>query len=161
MEADLILGHIKESLYLIIVFAVFFVYTVSKGRQSITNLILGLYFALLISVEFPYYDLLLGNAVNPRSGAILSILVFATFTLISVILFHRILPREYDERSFEGFWSKVLLASAATVLVMIFSYHVLPVTEIITPGSPINYLFGSEQAFFWWLMAPFVILFFV
>ncbi len=161
METEVIFGFIRESLYLIIVFSIFFIYTISKGRQSITNLILGLYFALLISVEFPYYDLLLGGASSPRSAAILSILVFATFTFVSVILFHRILPREYDEGSFEGFWSKILLASAATVLVMIFSYHVLPVTELITPGSPINYLFGSEQAFFWWLIAPFVILFFV
>ena len=161
MEADVIFSFIKESLYLLIVFGVFFVYTISKGRQSITNVILGLYFALLISLEFPYYDLLLGGTSSAKSEAILSIIVFVAFMVGSTILFHRLLPREYDEGSFEGFGRKVMLASAATVLVMIFSYHVLPVTEIVTPGSPINYLFGSAQSFFWWLMAPFILLFVV
>ena len=47
------------------------------------------------------------------------------------------------------------LAVSATALVMAFSYHALPVTELITPGSPIAYLFGSESSFFWWLLARF------
>lgn len=161
METDVIIGFVKESLYLIIVFAVFFIYTISRGRQSTTNLILGLYFALLISLEFPYYDMLLGGASSDKSEAILSIIVFVVFTIGTTILFHKQLPREYDEKSMEGFGKKLLLTASATVLVMVFSYHVLPVTDIITPGSPINYLFGSEQAFFWWLMAPIVVLFFV
>lgn len=161
MDTATVWGFIQECLYLLIVFGVFFVYTMSKGRQSITNLILGLYFALLISLEFPYYDLILGNTSNAKSEAILSIIVFTTFTIFATVLFARLMPREYDEGKFEGFGKKVLLAASATVLVMIFSYHVLPVTDIITPGSPINYLFSSGQSFFWWLMAPLVLLFLV
>ncbi len=159
MDTATIIAFLQESLFLIVVFSVFLAYTLKTGRQTITNLILGLYFALLISVEFPYYDKILGNTSSKQSEAILMIIVFATFTFLSTKLFSRILPREYDEKPLEAFRKKLLLASAATVLVMIYSYHVLPVTDLVTPGSPINYLFASDHSFFWWLMAPLAVLF--
>lgn len=159
MDTVTILSFLQESLYMIIVLGVFMFLALKKGRQTVTNLILGLYMALLISLEFPYYDAILGSASTAKSESILMLIVFAVFALLGTLLFARILPREYDESSFEGFWKKFLLASAGTVLVMAYSYHALPVTELITPGSPINYLFASSQSFFYWLIAPIVILY--
>lgn len=161
MDTGTILAVLQESFFMIVVFVFFFIYTIRKGRQSITNLILGLYFALLISIEFPYYDVFLGGTDSAKSEAVIMVIVFAIFTTISTYLFARILPREYDESAFEGFGRKVLLAIAGTILFMTFSYHVLPITEFLTPGSPIEFLFGSTTSFFWWLMAPLVILFLV
>lgn len=87
------------------------------------------------------------------------LVVFAVFTILSTMLFSRIMPREYAEGKFEDFGKKLLLALAGTVVVMAFSYHALPVTDLITPGSPIQYFFGSSQSFFWWLLAPLAVLF--
>lgn len=159
MDTASILSFLQESLFMIVVFGGFFFYAIFKGRQSITNSILGLYFALLISIEFPYYDLLLGGTSDPKVESILMLTVFGIFTIIATILFARLMPREYDEGKFEDFGKKILLACGATVLVMAFSYHALPVTELITPGSPINYLFGSTQSFFYWLIAPVIVLY--
>lgn len=160
MDTGALVSFLQESLYLLIVLGVFLIFAIRMGRQTVTNIILGLYLALLISVEFPYYDAILKSA-GASTESVIKLIVFALFAFISTWLYTRILPREYDEGAFEGFGRKFLLAAAATILVMIFSYHVLPITEFITPGSPINYLFGSEQSFFWWLMAPILILFFV
>jgi hypothetical protein len=44
---------------------------------------------------------------------------------------------------------------------MAFSYHVLPVTSIIDPGSAINRLFGPAEYFFWLMIIPFIGLFFI
>lgn len=159
MDTTAILGFLNESLFMIIVFGLFITIALKKGRQTVTNVILGLYLALLISIEFPYYDALLGSASSPKSESILMLIVFTVFTVLATLLFVRILPREYSETSFEGFGKKILLASAGTVLVMAYSYHALPVTELITPGSPINYLFASSQSFFYWMIAPMVILY--
>ena len=160
MDTIALVSMVQESLFMILVFVGFLVYAILAGRQTITNVILGLYFALLISIEFPYYEVLLGSAINSKTESILMLVVFSLFTFGSTVLFARLMPREYDEGKFEDFWTKVLLAIAATVLVMTFSYHSLPVTDFITPGSPINYLFGSEQSFFYWLLTPLIILFF-
>lgn len=161
MDTAAIISVLHESLFMIVVFSIFLSYTLRSGRQSITNIILGLYFALLISLKFPYYETLLGGTTSLRSEAILTIVVFVLFTVASTILFSRLMPKEYDETTFEGFGKKLILALAATVLVMTFSYHALPVTDLITPGSPINYLFGSAQSFFWWLIAPIIILYII
>lgn len=161
MDVSVILSLLQESLFMVLVFLSFFIYAVSVGRQSITNVILGLYLALLISIEFPYYTFILSIAGNKKIESLVMLMVFALFALCATILFARLMPREYQEGKFEDFWKKILLACGATVLVMTFSYHALPVTEIITPGSPIQYLFASKSSFFWWLIAPLVILFVV
>ncbi len=159
MNTETILSFLHESLFMIIVFTIFLLFALKKGRQTVTNIILGLYLALLITTEFPYFDAIFGSIDNPKSESLLLLILFTIFTIIATLLFSRILPREYDERSFEGFWKKILLAVAGTILVMAYSYHVLPVTEFITPGSPINYLFASSQSFFYWLIAPIIILY--
>lgn len=153
-----ILGFLQESLFLIIVFGAFLFYAMMRSTQALIDLILGLYMALLISLKFPYYDLILGDG-GAKTQSVIAILVFAFFALLATWLFRRLMPPDSIESSFEYFGQKFMFAAAATVLIMIFSYHVLPVTEFVTPGSPINYLFGSEANFFWWLLVPLVLLF--
>lgn len=159
MDTAQLMTALQESFFMLVVFGGFFFYSIIQGRQAVTNLILGLYFALLFSVEFPYYDILLGGASSERTQSMLMVAVFTGFALFSTILFARLMPREYSEKKFESLWQKTLLALGATILVMSFSYHALPITEFITPGSLIHYLFGSESSFFMWLALPIIILF--
>ena len=161
MDTASLVGFLQESLFLIVVFTSFLVITLAFGRQTITNIILGLYLAFLISLKFPYYNALLSKTNGVKGEAILLLGIFLIFSAVTTFLFIHVLPREYDEKAFEGFWKKILLAGAATVLVTAFSYHALPVTELITPGSPVTFLFGSEHSFFWWLLAPILVLFIV
>lgn len=159
MEMDLVITYLKESLYVIIVFGLFLAVAFFKGRQTITNLILGLYLALLLTLQFPYFETLFGDLESARDRAVFSICIFVIFTGISTWLFTRILPREYSEKMFEGTLSKLALALAGTILIMAYSFHALPVTELVAPGGPISYLFSSAEYFFWWLIVPIVLLF--
>lgn len=159
MDTSAIISILQESLFVIIVFVGFLVYSIVKGRQALINLIMGFYFALLLSLKFPYYEAILGTSRGAKSEALLTIFVFLVFTTLSTILFTRLMPREYAETAFETFGKKFLLALAGTVLVMAFSYHALPVTEFVDPGSPMQHLFAPEQWFFWWLIAPIALLF--
>lgn len=150
---------VKESIFMIVVFGVFLFYAIGKGRYALINLIFSLYLALLIALEFPFYDEITSS--GGQSGAIAKILIFFGFLIVSLLLHRRHIPGDDFEPAFQGFWKKILLAASATVLVMIASFHMLPVTEIITPGSPIQALFAPEANFFWWLITPLVILFLV
>lgn len=146
---------IQESLYWIVVFSIFLGYAMIRGKQALINLILGLYFALLISLEFPYYDAILsGTQSDSTNDSIIMIVVFSVFTIVATFLFGRLMPGEYGEKAFERFGKKILFALAASVLVMAYSFHALPLTDIITPGSPIQSLFAPEGVFFWWLLLP-------
>jgi len=71
------------------------------------------------------------------------------------------MPPDPAEPAFALFNRKVLFSLMATILIMAYSYHVLPVTDIITPGSPIQALFAPEDRFFWWLTLPLIALFFL
>ena len=161
MELSFFTSILSESMYLIVVFLFFFFYATFRGRQALINLIFGLYLALLISIQFPYYETIFGSGGGAESESLIRLVLFAVFTALSTLLFARIMPDEFQEKKLESMGKKLALAGSATVLVMIFSYHVLPVTEFITPGSPINTLFGKAEYFFWWLLAPLIVLYLI
>jgi hypothetical protein len=159
MDTSYIFSILQELFYLLIVFSFFFGWAIFRGRQSLINIIFGLYLALLISLEFPYYDTFLPNGVSEHSLAIGKLLIFFIFTTLATILVARVMPDEFREKKFESFFKKLLLASGATILIMIYSFHVLPVTELLTPGTPIQSLFAPSEYFFWWLLLPFAFLY--
>ncbi len=160
MDWTSILEILSEFAYLLIVFGIMWFIAVFRGRQAIINLIFGLYLALLISIEFPFYDQLLGDASGTTAAAI-QLVIFALFTVLATWLFARVMPDEFQENKMETMGKKILLAFSATIVVMIFSFHVLPVTEFLTPGTPIQSIFAPESFFFTWLMLPLVILFLI
>lgn len=159
METDVIISTLKEFIYLGSVFGVFIFYTMIRGRQATINIIAGLYFALLISLEFPYYDTFLAGASEGHTAAAGKLILFTIFTIFTTILMSRLMPAEFTEKKFESFGKKLLLATAGTILIMVFSFHVLPVTEFLTPGTPVQSLFSSSDYFFWWLMLPLIFLY--
>jgi hypothetical protein len=160
MDTASITSLIHEFLYLILVFSVFIAIALMKGRYAIINIIFALYLALLVALKFPYFSFFL-NAGSPSSNAVVMIVIFIVFTILGIMLFRRHIPGDDYESAFQHFGTKLLLASMATILVMAYSYQALPVTELFTPGSPIQSLFGPEDNFFWWLVLPLVTLFFL
>ena len=159
METADIITFLKESAFMLTTFGVLLFYGMGKGRYALVNIIFSLYLALLITIKFPYYDSI--GAGDKQGGAVAKILIFLAIVIAGVLLLRRHIPGDDYEPAFQGLFKKILLASMATILVMIFSFHALPVSEIITPGTPIQSLFAPEQNFFWWLMLPLGVLFFV
>ena len=159
MDTDSIISLLKESVLLLSVFGVLLLYAMAKGRYALINVILALYLALLISLKFPYYDQIAEG--SGEGTAVAKILIFLSFVVAGTFLFRRHIPGDDYEPAFYRFWKKLLLACMGTVLIMIFSFHALPVTEIITPGTPIQALFASADNFFWWLILPLFVLFLV
>lgn len=161
MDWGFILNYIYEIAYLLGVFGLFLVFSIFKGRQSLMNVTVGLYLALLISIEFPSYDTLFSGLETSQSIAAAKLAFFAFITLFTTALCYRIMPDEFRENRFESMGKKLLLTMGATILVMTFSFQVLPVTEFLVPGTPLQSLFAPEVYFFWWLLVPLVILYIV
>jgi len=158
MDYGVILGYIQSALVPLLTFVALLLFSVVRGRRAITSLILGLYFALLISLKFPYYEAIY-NAIGFLNDATLSIIIFTAFAAFSAMLMDRLLFYRIDETAFEGIGKKAALATLGTMLILAYSYHVLPVTGLIDPGTSAAMLFAPEEYFFWWLVAPLVVLF--
>lgn len=161
MDWGYVLDFIYEFAYFLGVLGLFLVFAVFKGRQAIINVIFGLYLALLFSTFFPYYETLLSDLGSSHSIAAAKLFLFALITIGTTIICWRVMPDEFQEERFESLGKKTLLALGASVLVMIFSFNILPVTEFLAPDTPLQTLFGQEQHFFWWLLTPLVLLYFV
>ena len=159
MDTTDFVSLLKESIFTVTVFGVFLVYAMAKGRYALVNVILALYLALLIAIKFPYFDEIVG--AGGQSSAVTKILIFVGFTVVGTMLFRRLVPGDDYEPAFHKLSKKILLALMATILIMAYSFHALPVTEILTPSTPIQSLFAPEQNFCWWLILPLVALFFV
>jgi fumarate reductase subunit D len=159
MDFGFVLDFMYETAYFLAVFMLFMLWATFKGRQAMINIIFGLYLALLILIEFPYTDYLTDNLGGSVAQSLGQLVLFSIFTILTTWLFAHVMPDEFKEKKFESFFKKILLAGAASILVMAFSFQVLPVTEFLTPGTPLQTLFAPEGLFFWWLMVPLVILF--
>ena len=159
MDFGFILDFMYETAYFLAVFMLFMLWATFKDRQAMINIIFGLYLALLILIEFPYTDYLTDNLGGSVAQSLGQLVLFSIFTILTTWLFAHVMPDEFKEKKFESFFKKILLAGAASILVMAFSFQVLPVTEFLTPGTPLQTLFAPEGLFFWWLMVPLVILF--
>jgi hypothetical protein len=154
------LGLIKELSVLLAAFGALFAYAVVRGQRALLSLVFGLYIALLISLEFPYYEAVTRSMTFVSPSGVKSIF-FALFTAFGSILFERLLSRLLDETAIEGVWRKVILSFLATALVLSYSYHVLPLSSLLDPGAKIGALFAPQEYFFWWLLAPLIGIMFV
>ncbi len=161
MDLGNLLDFTYEFAYLLGVFGLFLLFAIFKGRQATINVIFGLYLALLISREFPNYDQLFSGIESTGSLIMAKILLFVAITLFTTALCYRVMPDEFREERFESILKKVFLALGATILVMAFSFQVLPISELLAPGTPLQIIFGPEAYFFWWLLVPMVILYVV
>lgn len=158
MNSTFFLNFLSEITYFLVVFGALLTLSIFMGRQAIINIIVALYLALLISVEFPYYDQVLGS-ISAVSVSVAKLSIFLVFTLLATILCFRIMPDEFREMKLESFNKKFIHALCATILVMVFSFNVLPVTEFLTPGTPLQTVFAPQEYFFWWLILPLIALF--
>lgn len=150
---DTVIGFVKELSVLLIIFSAIFAYGIVRGQRALLSLTLGLYIALLISLEFPYYART-EKMLSFMSAHTIKIVFFTLFAIFGSFLFGRLLSRVIDATAIEGIGRKVILSILTTALVLAYSYHVLPITELVDPGVKIGSLFASEGSFFWWLLAP-------
>lgn len=154
MDIASLITLLEESVVLIVVFFALLAYAMIRGRHALMSLILGLYIALLVSLKFPYYEHLyaLTGSESTHTGALIGL--FALFTAFATFIFERLLFVDSFEKAFEAFPKKLLLALLGAGLVLAYSYHVLPLTNFVTPGEPVGILFAPEEHFFWWLIVP-------
>ena len=97
MDTSFFVNFISEIAYLLIVLGVIFSISIFKGRQAIINIIFALYLALLISVEFPFYEQVLGSFSGAVSLSMAKLIIFLVFTGLAAALCFRIMPDEFRE----------------------------------------------------------------
>lgn len=159
MEFADIISFIHGWIILLVSFGLALGYAMFRGRQSLINLLMGMYFGLFLHTFFPFTNTLIEQAGSDKSEAMMSVAIFVVLSVLGTILFSRLMPREYLEGTFESLGKKIFLAVAAMILVMTLSLHYLPVGEIINIGTPIPEFLLTEKLGFLWLVLPLAVMF--
>jgi|GEM_PF-300855 len=159
MDLGSIISLIQGWVFVLIIFGLSLGYVMLRGRQRMTNLILGLYLSLLLYKMFPYTDFIADKVSSTSTETTIWLIIFVIFTILTTWLFSRLMPREYLEGPFESIIKKFILAISATILLLILMLHYLPIDNIVSINTPIpTNLLTSENAFIW-LSAPLISLF--
>lgn len=157
MDFSYVLLVTYEGAFVIAVFVLSFLFSILAGRQMMINFIFGLYFGLLFTLVSPFS---IEATTGQLSNVWLSIGVFALATVAGAVVTGKLMPESFREKRIESLGKKLFLAGAATILVTLYSFHVVPLDELVTMSSPVRSLFASEASFFWWLITPFFLLYF-
>ena len=150
MDYSYLILLVYEGAFIIGVLLFSLLFVVLWGRQMMINLIFGLYFGLLFTLLAPFSS----TNLWPTLG------IFILAVLVGTVVTSRLMPESFKESRFESFGKKILLSLAATLLVTLYSFHIIPLHEVFTISSPMHTIFASETSFFWLLIAPFVFLYF-
>ena len=159
MDWQLLFTIFKESIYVLVVFGSFLILGLWKGRYFLVTFIFSLYLSLLFLLQFPFLENI--TSFSPLGSGVTQTIVLSLFTIASFFLFRRHIPGDDYEKTLENFPLKVLLSGAATVLVLAFTYTILPLSGIVGIDTPLEKLFATEAYFFWWLILPLMVLFFI
>lgn len=159
METGVLLALVQEYTFVLSVLGAFIFTAFVFGRQTMANVILGVYPALLLFILFPYTDQLT-DLVSDQFTPIILIGFFVGLAALGTLLVSHLMPREYDEGLFEAFLSKVALVASASALVLVLSHHFLPVSVLVSLDSPLQNLFTNDVAAFFFVLLPLVVIFF-
>ncbi|HEY4505413.1 MAG TPA: hypothetical protein VJG67_01865 [Candidatus Paceibacterota bacterium] len=148
-----------DGVFLLVIFAVFFVYAMYLGRGRIISLILSFYPATLLYNAFPFIDKL---TMSSEKGLVLGkIGIFLVFLIPINIILNRYV---FAESFYTGTSHMIRtggLALVTVILVILFSYNTVnfDVLHDFSPGMDI--IFSGASREFWWNLTPLAILAFL
>ena len=131
------------------------------GKDRIITLIISLYIGLLLYMNFPYAEQLLVFKASEMQIWFSNVIIFLVFVLVIHKIVGRVIFAAYPHDAMHKWMEAIGLAAVASALLLAFVYHALPITTIYDLSPHIDKLFEPTQLFFWWLLAPFIVLFFV
>ena len=119
------------------------------GRDRIVSLLAGMYAAIPLYLAFPYSDIL--------STPLLHVALYLALAGIGMVAFSGL--SAYIAGGSLGFIKMAALSAVTAGMLIAISIHVLPVEQVYTFSAPTKALFASNQAFFFWLLAPLAAIF--
>ncbi len=131
---------------LITAFSIYF------GRNRLMPLVAGIYAAIPFYLFFPFHTTLLDDPY-------IAIGLYLGFALLGLIAFSGL--SNFVGSASRGLIRVTIISTLVAGALLAIGIHILPLEHIYSFNAPTKALFTSNQAFFWWLIAPLVGLFFL
>ena len=138
-------------LILLILFGLMLGFSYKGGRGGIISLLLAFYAGYAIYSLFPFTNTVINAGGTPLLKAIISIVLYGIATYLPFHFIQRLTKGGFGIISFVP---RFVLSLLAATFLLAVGYHVFHVSNIYTFPEPMNTLFGPDQYFFWWFIAP-------
>ncbi|MBA3789075.1 hypothetical protein H0X32_01615 [Patescibacteria group bacterium] len=116
---------------------------------------ISLYLGYAVYSIFPYSENVLSIGGTPLMRTILSIVIYAVFVIVSYFIVKRVVTRSGRSRLPAMILQVVLLIGFLLAL----GYHSFAITRIYAFPPIVNTIFDPTTFFFWWFIAPLIVLF--
>ncbi|HZS42872.1 MAG TPA: hypothetical protein VFA52_01500 [Candidatus Paceibacterota bacterium] len=145
---------------LVILFILTAVYGLYWGKQRLVSLILAFYPAILLFLNFPYVNNLLLIKATAGQIFVSKCVIFLIFLIPIHLIFNRFVFGDFGFNSNRKFLQAAILSISILILIIVFFYRVVPLTNVYSVSLPLARYLSTSKDFFWWLLVPFVGLFF-
>jgi hypothetical protein len=163
-STDLTLANIAnmsiDTIILIIIFFILFVYGIKFGKRKIISLMLSLYASIPIVYFFPYLQEISFFGDTDKAVLYSQIGLFVLVIVLINVVLSRIVSFELYHRGLRRLIENGFLALASGGLLIAISYHIIKISELYDFAGPIDVIFASSTLFFWWTVAPIIVIFF-
>jgi len=154
-----ILSFSSDAVVIVSFAMVFAAYGIFFGKGKLLALILSFYPASFLFNAIPYFKKILNSAPISISEASIQVIIFLALFIPINFVFNQFVHGEFSFSRIRKVVEAGILGLAATSLVVVFSYHVINLQKIYNFSAGIDSLFLGGYIF-WWLLAPFVVIFF-
>jgi hypothetical protein len=147
----------SDAIFLIVVFGLFFVFTLYLGKGRMTSLAISFYPTVILFNSFPF----LSNLIVLHGVQLIvinKIIVFLLFLIPVNIILDKYIFSEMESAGSSHIFRVVGLALSGVILVMIFSYSVVNFDSLHDFSTGIDNIFGSTNMIFYWNLVPLAIL---
>lgn len=128
------------------------------GKDRLVALILTFYPAGLIFTHFPYFSKYTQPKIYAFQNSLIALGIFLIIFIVVYFIIRNFVSSDFSFSSIKKVVEAGVLGLAASSLAILFSYNVVNLSKLYNFSSGIDRLFDGS-ALFWWLLAPFVILF--
>lgn len=149
-----------DTIILITIFFVFFIYGLKFGKRNIISLILSLYASIPVIFFFPYLQNIAFFGDTERAVLYSQIGLFVLVIIFINVILNSIVNFEFYHSGLRKLIENIALAFVSGGLLVAISYHIIKVSELYDFAGHIDSIFASSNLFFWWLVAPLIVIFF-
>jgi len=158
--AQSVLSASSDVVVLGAIFAIATSYGLFFGKGRAVSLILALYPTALIFELIPYFKDILGTVSETSGDVLVKAVIFAIILLPLHFIINHFIFTDFSFSRIRKLFEAGILGLSVLALLIAFSYRVIDISELYNFSSGIDTLFASAN-FFWWLLAPFVVLTFL
>ncbi len=138
-----------DTLVLVILFIVFFAYSMFLGRGRMLSFILAFYPASFLYINFPFVNKFL-ILHGDKMLALNKIVIFLLFLTPLTIIINRFIFQASDYVGSSKIFRTVGLSLCGVILVLVFAYAIAGMDALHDFSPKIDMLFSSMDRIFYW-----------